>query len=308
MNKNIKIRFKKRDFKEKLDFARGYKRQAKSLNVEQTALKKFLLKSRFEFIAALLFVAVLCYLVFIPNFLFIKNVEIYGLKISERDSVNKTVAEYLNKNKFWPQKNLVLLKKNSLKEYLLRQNLNVLSLDSIKKDFPSTLKVYTVPRYAKFYIKASSTVYEISKDGILLGVKNNFSELKPSLKELITETENNWVIGQQIIDKDTLLFADRSFEDLKKIGLNPVQIIAPKRGESALSIKTISDLELKFEITSEWEKVLKNLQALLSQNPDIRSLAYIDLRVPERAYTCQKSALCAKQTENIIPTASSTPF
>ncbi|MBL8030072.1 MAG: hypothetical protein JNN11_02390 [Candidatus Doudnabacteria bacterium] len=303
MQINTKIRFKKRDFRQKLGFARNHKRQIKSASTGSAGKGNIITGLHIKTGLLLIFLVGIMYLVFIPNFLFIKNIEVLGLRSGDRDEVKRQIFAYLNTRKFFPEKNILLLNTAKLSDSLTRQNINILALDSIKKDYPNSLRVVLLPRMAKFMVIDQNTAYQVSEDGILLNKDPANQVMKPFAKELVLKIQPDWVVGQEIISREELLFLTTASEEFSSLGINVSKLIAPEGGESTFSVKTDTGLEIKFENNSGWQKSLSNLKSLIKQVPDLKSMAYIDLRVTERAYVCPKNASCSTQPQNPINTS-----
>ena len=114
-NKNKKkldrrVVYQTRGFKNQLRSARAYKRPQKVLpkNSAEVFLSKIGLGSWLSRWATLLAFFLLIYIVFVPNFLFIKLVNVNGADAATNADAKTLAASYLNKNLPWPQKNLIL--------------------------------------------------------------------------------------------------------------------------------------------------------------------------------------------------------
>src|SRR6185437_7888178 len=143
-----RIRYRNSHFSSKLENARGYKRVIRQR--PKNSWEVFLANAglgtwQSKVITAAVFF-LLIYLVYIPNFLFIKQVTVNSSDQTTNDVVKTLTDSYLNKKLPWPQTNLLLLSKGKLTSYLLDNSQKVLSVDAITKKFPNRLTVSVTPR------------------------------------------------------------------------------------------------------------------------------------------------------------------
>lgn len=108
-----KVRFQHRSFTQKLRAAQTYKRQA--TQVPETEGEKVLvglgLDSMISRIVVGVGIAILVYLVYIPNFLFVKNITISGADESLQNGLRETIQNYFSDSPFYTaQRNTVFLK------------------------------------------------------------------------------------------------------------------------------------------------------------------------------------------------------
>ena len=122
MPKDSRIRFQNSWFRHKLEQARGYKRAKRitPMGSGGILLSKIGLGSWFSRFATLLVFLILIYLVFIPNVFFVKNISVNGSQDDENAVIKNLANSYLSKTLPWPQKNLILLSKNGLKNFLIK--------------------------------------------------------------------------------------------------------------------------------------------------------------------------------------------
>lgn len=176
-NRNKKFdhrgRFLQRRFARRLQLARKYKRPVRprpSGSFGPKLLISLGLGGRRSRAAVILGILILAYLVYVPNFLYVKTLNITGGSREAQESVRNSVNQYFNEHKisFWPQRNLVLLNKAALAVYLQAHNREIQKLDSVQKDFFGNLSIKFSPRFAKYLLLTSGSAFQISNDGVVL--------------------------------------------------------------------------------------------------------------------------------------------
>src|SRR5258708_2100464 len=105
-----RVRYQQSSFNRKLDERRTFKRKSTPVVERDPSSWNFLpvlgLKSRWAQALAILIFLGIVYLVYIPNFLFIKNVEVQGAGQDEANQLKASIDYYLNHAPvFLPRKN-----------------------------------------------------------------------------------------------------------------------------------------------------------------------------------------------------------
>ena len=321
-NKNKKkidsrIRFQNSRFRSKLRTARGYKRTNRILPETdwEILLSKIGLGSWLSRIITILVFFSLIYIVFIPNFLFIKQITVNGASATINSDVKNLTESYLSKNLPWPQKNLALISKSALKNYLLKKDQEILSVDGINKHFfPAVLTLSITPRVDRFLIEtASSTTYTVSGDGIVTNeIIQGASSTLPSLPILIKLNSGSYfAIGQSVLSQSQIGFINQLQSQIAGIvgsSIDYYKLDDLKNPD--LTVYTKSGLKLIFDLSSDFNKALSQLRLLFSQFApgDAKRLYYIDMRFRDKSYVCYKNTPCvAALNLPTNPTASSTP-
>lgn len=264
-------------------------------------MSKIGLSSTLSKTLTILALCLVVYIVYIPNFLFVKNITLSGLNENQLGSVKNTTAEFLNKHLPWPQKNLLLLSKNKLTDFLLQNNQNILSVEKIEKDFPNGLKIYILPRVDRFAANTPNGIFTIANDGLIknqLAENLNASTTLPNGLILIKlNTKETIFAGKNAFPKSTAEFLTQAYAQLPKIIKSPVESFelsqAPDYDITAL---TSSGLKIYLDLKSDLPKILQRLDLVFSQisEPEKNNLSYIDMRFTEKSFVCQKNQPCAK--------------
>lgn len=167
-----KIKFQNRQFNQKLQAARTFKRTAKPISESEfdRFLERVGLGSRWTQALVLLIILGAVYIVYSPNFLSVQSIKVEGLPDEEKALVESAIQDSLNSRPFYdPQHNLLFLSKK-------RVNLAALSIagidsvEKITKNFKSKILYVTVkPKHERFLVRTSEKIFDVYNDGTLKG-------------------------------------------------------------------------------------------------------------------------------------------
>lgn len=310
-----KIRFQNPNFRRQLQQARGYKRSIKKIPSSNLGIfLAFLhLDGLFAKITVFFVLLAAAYILFAPNFLAIKHIEILGVNKTAKVEIENSIKKFFPSKPFWPQGNLLLLSKNDLAQYLVSKSQQTSKVLKIDKDFPSKLIIEIEERFDKFLLKNAQSQYLISNDGLITKQLNleGLSAAAASYSALIDINLNE---ERKFFEKQRASDAGY-FENLNEILRRtevelqkPIVAIALENFERLdFEARAEGGVVIKFDINSDLQKIFEQLALLLKDigEAKIKEVKYIDMRIKDRGYVCYKEAKCAQ--ENSIPTASSTP-
>lgn len=303
-----KIKYQNPHFRQKLQQARSYRREIKKIPsgfveffLAFLHLNTFLGKT-----AAGIGLLLIIYIVYAPNFLTIKTIEIHGSAEPVQATVLKSINEYLISNPLRPQRNFLLLSKNGLANFLTTKNYYVEKVLKIEKKFPDKIIVEIEERYDKFLLKTPENVYVLTDDGLVSRELKNETADPPT-----TSPPTNLIplsVKENRAFTKTQAAADAAyFEHLNRIinGINQslatqvTEIRLENFARSDLEVETQKGFVVKFNITSDLDKVFKQLKPLLRDVGEARisAIKYIDMRIKDRGYVCFKDAACAVETQ-----------
>ncbi len=167
-----KIRFQNRQFNQKLQQARTFKRTAKPIPVGR--FSKFLVSVGLgrplrQIIFAIVVLGV-SYLVYFPNFLTLQKIEIEGLINEDKSVVEALIRDDIAKVPFYnPQRNLFFLNKERVTRLLQNYPL-IKSVEKIDKQYKQqTLKISVLPKHDTFLVRSDNKLFTIYNDGVLKG-------------------------------------------------------------------------------------------------------------------------------------------
>lgn len=309
-----KIRFNKSSFQKQLQQARGYKRPGRKIPEKpwEIFLSNVGLNSWLSRIFVAFGLGLLCYIVYVPNFLFIKHINISGLTAAHTEEAKNAINAYFNKKYYpWPQKNWLIFDANELGKYLLAHDQKILKIEAAKKKFPNTLNITLVPRTDAFLIEAGQDKYIASLDGKITadGRTYNFASSTPQgLVKVDIEKAGDWAFGDNILSPDLSRFLLELAAKLHETtGANADNFAIANAADSDLTAQMPAGYKIFFDVKSDLGKVLPGLKLLLAEpgNSNVKNLYYIDLRFGNKAYVCFKNAACARPTV-ITPQATTT--
>lgn len=315
-NKKIdsRVRFQNSRFKNRLQQARGYKRNVKILPQTDWGifLSKIGLGSWLARSLTLLVLLFLVYLVYIPNFLFIKHLNITGLSEAAKPDVITSINSFLRKQLPSPQKNLVLLSKAGLEEYLLKNNRDILKVNKISKKFPDTLNLDLSPRLDEFILETSTYTYIISNDGLVTGQPDTrSSSTLPGTGGLIKlSSAANLGFGQQALTQEKVNFLSELAHSLPKIAKSPISYFQITDLQTPdLTVYAENGFRVLFDFNSDVNETLSQLKVLFTQFSDagFKKLAYVDMRFAGKGYICNKDAPCVNDINLQNNRATTTP-
>ncbi len=313
MKNGSKIRFKQNNFKDRLKYASKYKRPVKKPASGFFAdILKLLQISKVTGFFILLVIIGLFYLIYLPNFLTVKEVQIFGVKEQNTSQIKAYVNKYFSSHRIFAQKNLVFLRKNKLQTYLEKNSEVVLKITNIKKVWFGKLEITIEERQNKFLIGSPEEIFLASQDGLLRKTLGNFSST--SSPEKLTEIKLSSFDGQyqanQKIPQTWLLpAAENTSVGIKNITGSDVLYFSLETPDSlTLSAFLDKNVKINFDLGRQTGEQLENLK-LLWENLDSsqkNQLKYIDLTIKNRGYVCFLNSVCAQEKKPAL-TETSTP-
>ncbi len=163
-----RVRYQHQSFTKKLDQARNYKRTSEPVSEDKSfsLLSKLGLKTVFSKIVTGAILAGLIYLVFVPNFLSPRHIEVQGVGNDEAGQVRSSVEFYLDHAPFYAaQYNLIFLSKNSLEKSLLT-NPKIYKVTGITKSiFHRRVSLTVEMKVQKYIVNRNNAIYSAYNDG-----------------------------------------------------------------------------------------------------------------------------------------------
>lgn len=317
-----KVRFQHRSFTQKLREAQTYKRQASQ--VPETEGEKVLvglgLDSWVSRIVVGVGIAILVYLVYIPNFLFVNNIVVSGAEESLQNGLRDTVKNYFSDSPFYTaQRNVVLLNIDDLRDYILKHDKNVWQVHEIKKDL-GTLDLQVSFKRDRFVLETPNGQYVLYNDGT--AVKQRDLNDQTELVRISTTATSPVRLGEDYLSPQILKAIELVQDNLERttklpvdyyelpstitdlnqdddLEAGPLSVLVPNELivhiKASETEKHVKPFKIYFDASSDLDKALQNLTALIvHMNPaQVSALYYIDMRFPERGFSCAKQAPCA---------------
>ncbi|MCX6796926.1 MAG: hypothetical protein NTX98_00405 [Candidatus Doudnabacteria bacterium] len=295
-----RARYRNLAFKKQLQTASGYRRPIRQIPktnwgafLKYTGLESWVTKTLWA-----VFFLLAAYLIYIPNFLFIKNIDIVGLNSEQGEKIKQKISNYFRIHRAWPQQNLILLSKPKLADYLLKDDA-IYKVNKIEKNLFNGLKIYLIPRQEIYLLEIGERMFKVSNDGKIISETQSTSTL-PSDLVLLKITRNPEEKKPEELLKPGLL---NSIDQLKNFASQNVKnnfatFEFDPLAEQDLILRTSDNYKVLFDLRSDMKDAAKNLEFLLSQIlPENKGrLLYIDMRIQDRGYVCYKNTDCAKET------------
>lgn len=165
-----KVRFQHKQFTTKLDSARGYKRTTRAVpeSRAEKALSTIGITSRWSQVLTGILLLGLLYLIYIPNFLTLKQISIAGLSENQSKQFEQAIRAEIKESPFYyPQYNLLFLETTLIQ----RAASKVPSIDSVtevrKNLFSQTIFITAPSKYERFLVANPEKVYDVYNDGTL---------------------------------------------------------------------------------------------------------------------------------------------
>ena len=242
----------------------------------------------------------LAYLIWIPNFLYVKSFEITGGNLKHEAQHRETTAFFLGSGRLWPQKNLALLSTGRLKQKLLGEPW-VISVKSIKKIWPNRLKIELEERREYALLESQGKKYVFSNDGHNLSPLEASSSPAEILINLKTPEE---IKPEQELSGELLGFIGLLQNKIPEICHSTVMFytIHPMTNPD-LEAETAAGYRLIFDTSYDNTENLGNLSVLMDKlSPDEKNrLFYVDLRIKNKAFVCFKGTSCTQSQEIKTP-------
>ncbi len=315
---DARVRFQHSTFTKKLGTARNYKRQARVIP-EFNGFSIFAtigLRTWWAKLLALIAIVGVLYLIYIPNFLFVKVITISGIDGDTKTHVTALVNQYLEQAPFYnPRRNLVFLRAAPLSKYIISKDTRISKVTIKRNFFKRTLTVSANAKYIAYIISRQNIYYSVYNDGTVIQVEpldgaqwmNSF----PGTLKIVDAQPNSLEPGQQYFTPELMSVAnylqqhfkadvaqDMTYIELPaRLARLPVQLVVhvhknlpnlnPSMAEFAVLIDPKKDLTI----------VLEKLNLLLSQTtPDrYKALKYIDMRFDDKGFVCLVNTPCANQ-------------
>lgn len=163
-----KVRFQHKQFTTKLDSARSYKRNARAVPESRVERVFYTLgiTARWSQILLAILILGLLYLIYIPNFLSLKQISIAGLSEEQSGALEQAIRQEIKDSPiYYPEYNLLFLQK----DLIYRAVGKVPSIDyvgTIKKDLQNqSILISAASKYERFLVANPTTVYDVYNDG-----------------------------------------------------------------------------------------------------------------------------------------------
>lgn len=269
-----KVRFQNRQFNQKLQEARTFKRTARPIPEGKT--NKFLkgvgLGGALRQIGLALLVLAISYVVYFPNILTLQTIQIEGVRESDQSTIEAAIRHDIGNVPFYnPQRNLLFLSKNRV-EAVLNSMSTVDTVTSINKDLKNqTLRIVVKPKQEQFLLRTNDKVFVVYNDGVIKNeAERSFWETNPNDRLIKIDIPANVVVNgsQQLIATDAVNYVaklSKAISGIRGSTLSYVNIPISEAIKAQISKDELLNLDSKDE---QPENTAEDVAAPEEQTPE----------------------------------------
>lgn len=291
-------RFNNPEYKKQIKAVRTYRREVKT--TPETRIGKFFyilgLGSVLSKILVILVLALLVYLTYFAQFLWIKDYDLRGLDDSARQTVLSDLQDYERGYKYLlPQKNIIFFNVRTFSAYLLTHNQQIAKVNSVQKKLWHTLILDLDQRVPAFTLQIGTKSYILNSDG---SIGQEADPLESAQYPIILDTASEQVVfGEHFFTEQQnsfLRYIQENFE--KEIGVQIKSYSLPGKASDQLTVFSEKGFKVLFANNTDPNLYLERLKSLWLQfTPDQQNrLVYLDLRFEKNAYGCFRDEVCAQ--------------
>jgi hypothetical protein len=302
-------RFNNPKYKKQISAVRGYKRQARSL--PEGRFQKFLhlikMGNWVTQLAIVFVLAALIYLVYFAPFLRVLNVRITGANDSVAPKIQSQFDEYIKQSrwKVFPQRNIVLFSSGNFADYILKNNVEVAEIRSVKKDIDGSVAVNVLQRVPALIYQSSGRDYVLNTDGNLGTEIGGIEKVcaPGSVSCFISDLSSKDLSPGQVIfspDRvDSITYIRDNFQPKFNVAIDHFEMSSSD--SESVTILTKNNFSIYLNVSKSSEENLQKLFTLWNNlSPDQqKKLYYIDMRFSPNAYVCLKGDQCSVSPEII---------
>lgn len=266
----------------------------------------------------------LCYVLYVPNPLFVRKVYFEGMSIQHQTAAENSVKKYfLQKPWYNPSFNMLFINQNSLANFVAKEVPVVSKIEKIDKNWKErTIEVEIIEKYERYLVVRPEDRLVLYNDGTVAGSLGKLEGDLPQSGSVVSVSVNDRSkvdISSQYFDQNIIDFIENSavmlpeytgqnfmyfkvflsdqeqgesnefFKLWNKAALEAVLAKKPEAGKSNPAVMRIV-LEPGLDLASTAER----LKLLLEQTtPDrYRNILYVDMRLQNRAYLCLINTPC----------------
>jgi cell division septal protein FtsQ len=291
-------RFNNPEYKKQIRAVRNYRRQVQPTpNDNKEKILYFLgLNRRRNQIFTVIAIALLIYLTYFAGFLMIRDIDVNGADSETASEINQNFQAYKKQFKGYllPQKNILFFSKAGFKDYLLKNNYKVATVDQIKARLWNHVSIKVQQRTSKYILQTADAAYVLNSDstiGAQIQTDQPFDH--PVMVDTADESVNS---GEKFFDEQKNRFLQTISDSIEtKLMLPIAGYEVPGRASDQLIVKMQKGFKVYFSTNTDPEEYFQRLYALwLQLNPDQQNrLSYFDLRFDKNAYGCFKNDPCA---------------
>ncbi len=246
---------------------------------------------------ALVFLALVIYLIYFAKFFQLTEIKINGADSAAAATIRDNFTEYTKSylGRILPQKNILLFNGQRFINYLLSNNYQVAAVERLHRHLPHTLEITVFQRTPQYLLENGANFFILNSDSTIgsqvAGDQGNgLLPFKDSAEEQLNS-------GEKLLDQGRNEFLRAIIKALQQqLSLKATAFELPGRAADQIFVYTDKGYKILLSFASDSAKDIEHLsQIWLQLSPEQQAqVAYIDLRFDKNAYLCYKNQPCAK--------------
>lgn len=290
-------RFGGREFRSKVKSAANYKRTFNPIRSGFTAAEFLKVGGKTKYLSFLFFAVLAYYLIISPRFL-VSEINVSGNKDVSAQRITDAVSSGGKSRWFLIKKNnLVLLTQGRLNRLITQAIPTIKEVANVKRDWPNKISFEVVERNPGFVLESNNQYFLVDDEGTVI---SQVADPKGFLlvHDQITE---DFALGEVMPNQKLATFVvsmSRQWNSKINVGITSVKF--PGKSSSEVAFETTQGWSALFDTQRSVTSELEDLAVLLAKQvtaKDQPKLAYIDLRLDNRAYICFKQSVCTEQPQ-----------
>ena len=295
-------RFRTRYFQQRITQARNYKRPTRIVPKAKTkiSLRTQAFKLTFYKIIFLGIVLAIGYFLIISNLFLVTEVNVLGNEQVQSDKIESWVED-AGESRVWklvPRNHILLLSEKRLYSILSEKTPYIFDVTRVSRKGINKIEITVEERVPLAIWKTGEKFFYIDKLGIAYEqVVSGYATSTENYIQIEDITETPIIVGEDLKILQVIEFFNKAFLNWDKNitpGIDYIKI--PGRFGQEIQFFSKEGWAVIFDISTEAYKQVQSLRLILDQEipPDRRKeVAYIDLRLPNKAYYCFQGEPCS---------------
>ncbi len=259
-------------------------------------------KSKFYRILWIGTIAVIAYMFVFSKYMVVNEITIAGTNKVDVNQVNTVIDAMSSERTFFvPKSNFFLFTRERVSNTLTASMPFIKTISKFKRTWPNKVEIEITERDPGFVLESNGRRYLIDDDGFVV-TDNPQQEGLPLIMDQVDE---NFDIGKQLDNTKLVAFilsAHKQWSSKINVPIKETKI--PGKASGEVQFVTNEDWGVFFDVNRSVSSQLSSLALILSKEVPLTkrpTLAYIDLRLKERAYYCFKDSPCVAGASTTTP-------
>lgn len=292
-------RFGSYEFRTKIREAANYKRAFTigRHNWYERFLAKIGLASKTMRTAAVLILIIIIYYLFFSSKLAISKIEISGNSQIPSEQIQAALESATNSRFLFVKKNNFFLMSEGRVSKALISKIPKIKTVATERIWPDTIKISVKEHVPGFVIKSNGKLFLIDDEGIVVSPVDS-PENMLVVEDQLTES---FATGEILHNTKLAAFVLSMNKQWSTKISSPISLVKfPGKESSEVQFVTKDGWSALFDTSKSAAEVLNDLAVVLNKQIAVKdriNLAYVDLRLENRAYYCFRAAPCAQQPQ-----------